>query len=138
MTAWYQYRLATGEIIGVIQTADASIDPSSYSSDQGVVRSDDARPGDAKTRYINAGAVTPRPAMPCSLDTSAITANGTSKATLSGIPAGAAAVVEDVNGRSAYTITDSLIEITSDVAGAIRVTLSLWPYLDARFTVTAA
>ena len=51
---------------------------------------------------------------------------------------GATAAVVDVNGRSDYTISDGLLEITADVAGEILVTLNLWPFLEARFEITAA
>lgn len=94
--------------------------------------------GDPSDKYVVGGAVTLRPAMQATLDVPTIAANGTDKATISGVPAGARARVEDVNGISVYVVTDGRLEITADVAGSISVAVQLWPYLDARYTVTAS
>jgi hypothetical protein len=99
----------------------------------------DSRPNE-ESHYI-AGSpptVTARPTLPCTLDKTTITANGTDTATLSSIPIGATVAVTDGNGVTTYTATDSTLEITADDPGQISVTVTpAFPYIALTVTVTA-
>lgn len=133
MTDAVIYRQATGEIVGISSGRASACTPP-----DGCAAIDADASGGLGGKYIAGGVLAPRPAMPASLDKTSIQATGLDKATISAIPAGATAAVVDVNGRSDYTISDGLLEITADVAGEILVTLNLWPFLEARVEITAA
>jgi hypothetical protein len=129
------YFAASGAISGWLQD-DRVFDSSWFAHDMGFIEVQEGQAIDREAQYVSGGALTARPASPCTLDKPTVLANGTDTATISSIPSGAVATITDANGTATHTITDGVIELTGDDAGTIRVTVVLFPYLDWTATVT--
>jgi len=77
--------------------------------------------------YIIEGIEFPRPEMPCAIDKTIISADGEDTATISNIPEGAQAFIDEAFFE---VITDGTLTIVSDLVGKIDVKLILEPYLN--------
>jgi hypothetical protein len=90
-----------------------------------------AAPADANTfiaqNYVAAGAVTPRATMTPTVSASTITANGTSSAAVSGLPNPCSVTISGVLTAGPTPVTDGTIDLTSDLAGALVVTVTADP-----------
>ena len=95
-------------------------------------------PFNAEETYVLNGVLTPRPSFSLALSKSTITANGTDKANLTGVPSGAIVTMERSGGGSRSATADgTTVEITATMPGNYVVTVSKWPYRDEVLTVAA-
>lgn len=95
-------------------------------------------PFNAEETYVLNGVLTPRPSFSLALSKSTITANGTDKATLTGVPSGATVTMDRIGGGSRSATADgTIVEITATMPGNYVVTVSKWPYKDEVFTIAA-
>ncbi len=98
---------------------------------------------DFETMYIpdvNTPVATDKLAHGITIDTSAITADGISTATISGITNSSVASFEvpfDAASISDQTISDGTLAFTATKPGDYLIKIALFPYLDYEVTVTA-
>lgn len=138
MSANIVYRRSNGEIVGMPGPSARPMDDSDVAPEFAVI-TDGADDANTHDHYISAGVVTARPASPCTIDKTSITANGLDTATISSIPVGTTALVTDANGTVAYTVNDGTLEITADEPGQIAITVAApFPAKALTVTVTAA
>ena len=89
-----------------------------------------------QTEYVDVatGDLIQKPTMSVTVSKDTVTANGTDKATLTGVPTGAALFI----GGTAYGQADgSAIDLTFDLDGDYRFRASLFPYLDYTVVIHA-
>ncbi|HWK45137.1 MAG TPA: hypothetical protein VNT30_10465 [Stellaceae bacterium] len=84
------------------------------------------------THYVVAGAVTPRPSL--TLDKTAIAANGTDTAILSGLPNPCTVFVDGTS----QTVTDGVLELSATMAESWTLAVDRFPYLPFKATVVAS
>jgi hypothetical protein len=91
-----------------------------------------------KSNYVVAGQLVPKVSMGLGVSATSFPADGTSDVTITGIPAGATVTISGAVSAGPETITDGQLVITSNVAGAIIVTIACRPkYLDWSVTLNA-
>lgn len=132
------FRRSNGEIVGAPGYSLRPMTADDVAPEFDVIT--DAPDGTTRAvHYVSSGVATARPANPATIDTTAIQANGTDEATISGIESGATVTVTDANGQTAYVVTDGALEVTADEPGTIRIDVQgVFPTLDKSFTVTAS
>lgn len=93
---------------------------------------------DVRTHYISGSDVLVRPSFSLALSKSTIIANGTDKATLTGVPSGATVTMDRIGGGSRSAVADgTTVEIAASLPGSYVLTVSKWPYRDEVFTLAA-
>ena len=125
-----------------VQTTDA--DCASYikaPTGGGVLQASSGGPFDTNFvsgNYIHGGAVTARIAMSLTVSTTSFPADGTSEATITGIPNGASVTISGAVTAGPETITDGELIVTSTTSGAIQVSITMRPaYQDWSTTLNA-
>lgn len=76
--------------------------------------------------------VTPRPLMSIVTDRTAIPADGSSVAKITGIPAGATLTLDG----DEHTVEDGEVDLTADHVGDYALSFSLFPYVPFSLTIT--
>lgn len=87
---------------------------------------------DLTDKYVLNGALTQRPAQTTQVDKTTLTANGIDKVTITNAPANA---VMEVNGQTASCANPDYF--STEIAGTYELTVSVWPYIDFKTTITA-
>lgn len=130
------YALTTGEIL---RTGGCPVDTIGF---QGSEPGEWAIEGvaDDLTQYIDINPEDPvvidKPAMNTSLDTATIPADGTTLATITGIPAGATVTIIGLSFWQGV-VNDGSVSITADAVGAYNVAIDLFPYLKQEYSIDA-
>lgn len=86
--------------------------------------------------WVVDGIITPRPALPCTVSASAVSADGDSVVTIAGLPAGASIEIFGPT-TGGGTADGNDIALTFAIPGAYRIALRLFPYLDREETIHA-
>ncbi|MGD9171155.1 MAG: hypothetical protein PVI97_13990 [Candidatus Thiodiazotropha sp.] len=86
------------------------------------------------TQYVLDGIVTDKPEMPVTIDKADVSADGEDIVTISGVPTGALC---RVGSLAEVSVDDGSVVLNFDEPGDYVVTLSLFPYLDYRVTISA-
>jgi hypothetical protein len=133
---------ATGRILGSGHCADADLglQPNGWPAGAAVLQV--AAATDPNLNYVTGEpptqGVAARPTFSGSLDKTAISANGTDAATLSGLPNPTTVTLTGPQGRNTYTVTDGSFALTTAWPGAYRIDIDPFPQLPASFTVNAS
>ena len=90
---------------------------------------------DDSSYYVAAGVGTLRPAVPHSIDTTAVQADGFDAATITGIPIGWNYEVS--NGASGVTDGTDVV-LTALEPGTFTIKFTNWPYQDIEYTINAS
>ena len=96
---------------------------------------------DADTEYAPGGVKTSRPRLTSmAADKQSVIGDGADAVTVSQIPSGAtAAIFSDASSlpRAARVVNDGTLVVTFDAAGSYRIVVSLFPYVQVTFLVSA-
>lgn len=135
MIQFYVYDTATGRVLGTGSYDERGDGAAARAIVAGVINS--------ATEYAPGGVKTARPTfnlVTLLLDKTAILADATDTATLTGVPVGTLIkVFKDAEAfpRSVVTVNDGTLLLRVDAAGVYRLQLSNFPTQDYAFTVAA-
>lgn len=122
----YIYEQGNGKIIREISTSTEEMLLYNIETGDNYVVSEE--PCNAEDTYVLNGVLTPRPSFSLALSKNTITANGTDKANLTGVPSGATVTL----GEQSFAVDDGEADIEG-YTGIVKITC--WPYLDAEVTL---
>ena len=137
-TRFVVFDLASGRIkrTGVAMDAGggASAAASQAEAGEGVLVGVTANP---MTQYVDtsSNSVVARPSLILSIDKTTIVADGVDTATITGIPANATFAIP--SRKLSGVISDGVLEVTSNVAGAFDVIVELFPFRVWKATIVA-
>lgn len=89
------------------------------------------------TQYISGGIVTNKPAIGCTIDKTTMLANGVEVATISGLPNPTQARIVGGGSNQQVTVTDGALELTFDLTGVYKVTLTAINKLPQEYSINA-
>jgi len=127
------YKLTTGEITGVGNCPDATVD-NQVKPGEGIIK--DATADDA-VKYVDVATedFIDKPVMPCSINKTNVLADGSDSIIISGLPNPSHILIK---GEDSWTTTDGIFEITFDTVGTYEVIILSSLYLEEEYIINAS